>query len=155
MLFLICHAMMTVGRSRESSNFYGTKAILYHGFWSINVNECQKAVCTARTDQTKWKDWSHDHFSNGQFQFTTGVIINYNKVWIQSKKYFAKNNDQKIYIIVVLWTHHDTSWLNKGNWKQIKLELISYNIQGHATTIFGRISVRKTIWDLEFSKYFW
>ena len=25
--------------------------------------------------------------------------------------------------------------------------------QGHPTTIFGRISVRKTIWDLEFSKH--
>ena len=26
-------------------------------------------------------------------------------------------------------------------------------LQGHPTTIFGRISVRKTIWDLEFSKH--
>ena len=26
-------------------------------------------------------------------------------------------------------------------------------IQGHPTTIFGKISVRKTIWDLEFSEH--
>ena len=44
------------------------------------------------------------------------------------KEIRCKNNDQNIYIIVVLWTHDGASWLDKGNWKQIKLELISYNI---------------------------
>ena len=30
----------------------------------------------------------------------------------------------------------------------------TYNIkQGHPTAIFGKISVRKTIWDLEFSEH--
>ena len=28
-----------------------------------------------------------------------------------------------------------------------------HKVQGHPTTIFGRISVRKAIWDLEFSKH--
>ena len=29
----------------------------------------------------------------------------------------------------------------------------SATIQGHPTTIFGKTSVRKTIWDLEFSEH--
>ena len=33
------------------------------------------------------------------------------------------------------------------------LSKIRYKVQGHPTTIFGKISVRKTVWDLEFSEH--
>ena len=50
-----------------------------------------------------------------------------------------------------LWFQNQTSAqqefdLKSQVWFQTK-------IQGHPTAIFGKISVRKTIWDLEFSEH--
>ena len=47
------------------------------------------------------------------------------------------------------------SWLRGKGPTQIGKELRVQKqiIQGHPTTIFGKISVRKTIWDLEFSEH--
>ena len=61
------------------------------------------------------------------------------------------HDHHKVFLVIITEAPYNRMFANEKPVSQMVFSL-PYR-QGHPTTIFGKISVRKTIWDLEFSEH--